>query len=90
MTDNRGGMGRDCFDLFGGNKIEDGTGRDGKMAAKLVGGTGRWAHNVSTGRNGKFQQGRFSRRDRTIKYNEFFFPWRDGTVNDFFRDGAGR
>ena len=43
----RDGTGRYCFDMFGGKKNEDGTGRDGKKMKNyicLAGwvGTGRW------------------------------------------------
>ena len=37
----RDGMGRDCFDTFGAKKIEDGTGRDGKIIKIAVGWMGR-------------------------------------------------
>ena len=32
---------RYCFDMFGGKKIEDGTGRDGKIMKIIVSWTGR-------------------------------------------------
>ena len=41
VTDNRDGTGRDCFDLFGGECFDGGTGRDGKMRTNIVGGAGR-------------------------------------------------
>ena len=79
VSDNRYGTGRDCFDLFGGERNEDGTGLDGKMTTEQVVETGRdgqWVYNFSTGRDGKNQR-------------DFFAP-RDGSVNIFFRDGTGR
>ena len=32
----RDGPGRYCFNMFGGKKIEDGTGRDGKIIMKII------------------------------------------------------
>ena len=48
---------RYCFDMFGGKKIEDGTGRDGKIMKIIVSWTGRdgtvqWPFCFMTGRDG--------------------------------------
>ena len=37
----RDGTGRYCFDMFGGKKNEDGTGRDGKIMKTIVSWMGR-------------------------------------------------
>ena len=39
--DIRDGTGWDCFDMFGGEKIEDVTGRDGKIMKNRVAWMGR-------------------------------------------------
>ena len=44
--DIRDGTGRDCFDMFGGKKNENGTGRDGKIMKIIV----SWTVRDGTGR----------------------------------------
>ena len=36
------GTGRYCFDMFGGKKFEDGTGRHGTVGVNFLDGTGRY------------------------------------------------
>ena len=92
----RDGTGRYCVDMFGGKKVEDGTGRDGKV---------QWPFGLMTGRDGKQK---LPRRDGTVNKNchdgteryIFFcstgrdgacnFPRRDGMVYYFFHDEKGR
>ena len=50
-----------CFDMFGGKKDEDGTGRDGKIT--------NYTCLDGTGRDGGCE---FSRRDGTVQYDDLF------------------
>ena len=70
-TQGLGGTGRDSFNLCGGKWNDNGTVKTWK-----VGGMGQQEHIFSTGRDGKNQRDRFSRRD--------------GTVNIFSPGGTGR
>ena len=64
----RDGTGRYCFDMFGGGKNGNGTGRDGKIMKIIV----AWM-----GRDGTVGGCEFSRRDGTLQYNDLLFH--DGT-----------
>lgn len=103
VSDNRDETRRDCFDLCGEQKLK--TGQDGKRDGTEWNGTERDGKKnskqvVETGLNGKFQLGRFLRRDGTVKFNgtfsttgrhgEYIFfaiGW-DGKCNFSRRDGT--
>ena len=93
----RDGTRRHRFDMFDGKKVEDGTGRDGKIMKIIVAWMGRdgtMGVDFSTRRDGKKKchdgTGRYITIVTTGLDGKEKISRRDGTVYIFLLDGTGR